>query len=149
MRTAEGRSLGEAVVFAGTEPCATDFTEKLSFGAVVLVEIVFGGIAAGTLTEIRNVRTGPASDRRNGFAIPPLNVRDEVAVIPRFIRDYFRKFIDLELLVSGRVGIIKCPLFERDVSADKVQKLADDLLLVIDKLKEIKYNVHEQFLLLV
>jgi len=45
------------------------------------------------------------------------------------------------------VGIIKSPLPERDISADKIQKPADLLMLVLNKLKEIKYNVHEQFLL--
>ena len=31
-----------------------------------------------------------------------------------------RKFIHFELLIFGRMGIIECPLFERDISADKI-----------------------------
>lgn len=35
-------------------------------------------------------------------------------------RFYDRKLMDFKLLVLWRVGIVECPLFERDISANKI-----------------------------
>ena len=43
-----------------------------------------------------------------------------------------RKFINLEFLVLRRMGIIKSPLFERNVSADKVNKPAVLLVKILN-----------------
>jgi len=47
---------------------------------------------------------------------------DEVLVCPVLPeRDDPRKFINLELLVFGGMGIVEIPLLKWDVSADKVE----------------------------
>ena len=53
------------------------------------------------------------------------------------------ELIHLELLVLGRMGIIKGPLFKRDISADKVDQPAVLLIKLVAELKKIQYNVHE------
>ena len=51
-----------------------------------------------------------------------------------------RELIHLELLVPGRMGIIKGPLFKRDISADKVDQPAILLIKLVAELKKIQYN---------
>ena len=50
-----------------------------------------------------------------------LVIKDEIFPVPVLLIGYdFGKLINLELLILWRVGIIKGPLLERDVSTDKV-----------------------------
>ena len=61
------------------------------------------------------------TDWKNLLAIAFFVVRDKVFVSPvlSVIRDQ-RELINLEFLVFGRMRIIKSPLLERNVSADKI-----------------------------
>jgi hypothetical protein len=46
--------------------------------------------------------------------------------------DDFGQFIHLELLVPGRMGIIKSPLLERDISAENTDQPAVLLIKLMD-----------------
>ena len=73
------------------------------------------------MTGCRNITLPVSEYRTNGFVITLLIIRNEIDPIPfLFIRYDFGKLINLEFLVLWRVGIIKSPLLERDVSTDKV-----------------------------
>jgi hypothetical protein len=74
-----------------------------------------------------------AEDRLYGLAVTPLIVRDKVFPIPVLFRgNNFWEFINFELLILWRMGIIKSPLLERDESTDKVNKPADLFMLVLN-----------------
>lgn len=112
---------GRETVFFRGELCVTDFAQALAFGTVIFIEEDFRGAAPGTGTVIRDMAFGTAVYRLDFFTIAFLVVRDEVFVSPLLFEiSYEREFINFELLVFGGVGIIKSPLFERDVSADKI-----------------------------
>lgn len=60
-------------------------------------------------------------DRHDLFAVAFLEVWDKVLVSPVLPeRDDPGKFINLELLVFGGMGIVESPLLKWDVSTDKV-----------------------------
>ena len=69
---------------------------------------------------VRNVTFRASADRTDFLTVAFFEVRDEVFVVPVLaeVSDQ-RKFINLELLILWRMGIIKSPLLERDISADK------------------------------
>ena len=69
------------------------------------------------------------------LTILPFDVRNIIPVIPWFVMKNLRKFINLESLIFRRMGVIKDPLFEWNVSADKVKKIANNSLLVLNVLK--------------
>ena len=110
----------EAVILLG-ELRVTDLTGELSLGTVVLVKIRLGSLTTGTGTVIGDVTFGSPFDGTDLLAVTFLKVRDEFFVSPVLteIRDQ-RKFINLVLLVFRGMGVIKHPLFEWDVSADKI-----------------------------
>ena len=70
---------------------------------------------------VRYVTFRAAADRTDFLAITFFEVRDEVFIVPVLaeVGDQ-REFINLELLVLWRMGIIEIPLFEGDISADKL-----------------------------
>ena len=109
----------------------TYFAEDLSFGTIVLVKIDFGSITSGALAVVRDVTFTTPPDRLYGLVIvliPPLEVLHEVTIIPGLHMEDQRQLIDFELLVFWGVGIIKSPLFERDVLTDKIYQ--PDILLI-------------------
>lgn len=112
---------GRETVFFRGELCVADFAQALAFGTAIFVKEDFRGAAPGAGTVIRDITFGTAVHRLYLFTIAFLVLRDEVFVSPLLFEiSYERKFINFELLVFGGVGIIKSPLFERDVSADKI-----------------------------
>lgn len=138
----------EAIVVIWREPGIADFTEQLAFRTVVLIEIDRRRFTARTRTILGNIAVFPAGDRFDEFTITLLPVRDQIFIGPILsIRLDKGEFIDLELLVFRRMGIIKGPLFERDKSADKADQPAILLIKVLAKLKKVKYNVHEHWIL--
>ena len=93
----------------------------MTFGAIVLIEKGLGSIAPGAGTVIRDVTFRAAADRSDFLTITLFKVRDEILIIPVLVEvGNQREFINLELLVLGRMRIIKSPLLERDISADKL-----------------------------
>ena len=115
---AEGR---EAVAFFGRETGITDLTEKLSFTAVVLVEVDGRGLTSGTGAFFRDDGIRASGNGLNGLAVAFLPVGYQILISPVLIIGLdLGEFIDFELLVPWGMGIIESPLFERDISADKV-----------------------------
>ena len=112
---------GRKPAFVRRKPGITDFTEKLSFGTIILVKEGFRSITTRTATAVWDNTGRTTADGKNLLAIAFLVVRDKVFVRPVLvvIRDQ-RELIDLELLVFGRMRIIKSPLLERNVSTDKI-----------------------------
>ena len=110
----------EAVILLGKLRVA-DLAGELTFGSVVLVEILLWSLTTGTGTVIGDVAFGPPFDGSDLLFITFFKVRDQFLISPVLaeIRDQ-RKFINLVLLVFRGMGVIKRPLFERDVSADKI-----------------------------
>ena len=107
-------------VFIRRECSGAYFAQDLSLRAVILVEIRFWSIAAGTGARIVDITCGPAMDRFDFLAILPLDVRDVIVVVPFLVIDDLWKFINFELLILWRMRIIESPFFERDISTDKI-----------------------------
>lgn len=62
-----------------------------------------------------------SGDRPNLFAVAMLQVRDQKLPVPFMLVELdCEKFIYFNFLVFGGMGIIKSPLLERDISADKI-----------------------------
>ena len=115
---------GETALLRG-ELGGADFAQELSFGTVVPVQVRFGSITAGTGAVIRDIAFRTASDRADLLAITLFIVGDEVFVVPVLAEvGHEREFVNLELLVFWGMGVIKSPLFERDVSADETDQPA-------------------------
>ena len=79
------------------------------------------GFAGRTYTVIRdfNFRTTPY--RLYRFAIFPGIIRVKILPVPGLLMIYdLWKLVDLEFLIFWRVRIVKSPLLERDISADKI-----------------------------
>ena len=100
----------------------TDLAQNLAFlPAIVPHEIVHRGVTGRAGTVLRDITLYSAEYRTYGFVIALLVIRDEILPVPVLLIGYdFRKLINLELLVLRRMGIIKSPLLERDVSTDKI-----------------------------
>lgn len=112
---------GRETVILLRELCVTDLTRELSLGTVVLVKILLWSLTTGTGTVIRDVTFGPPFDGTDLLFVTFFKVRDQFFISPVLaeIRDQ-REFIDLVLLVFRGMGVIKRPLFEWDISADKI-----------------------------
>lgn len=122
MRAFEDSGFGKAVILGWRKMCLADLAQNLTFFlAIVPHEIVHRGITGRTGTVFRNITLDPAEYRTYGFVIALLVIRNEVLPVPALLIGYdFGKLINLEFLVLWRMGIIKSPLLEWDVSADKV-----------------------------
>ena len=134
MRTTQRCCSGKSA-FIRAEFSGTDFTEKLSFGAVILVKIRLWSIATRTLAFIVDVTFRATGNRFDFLPITPFDVRYVVSVIPGIVMKNLRKFINLKFLILWRVGIIVNPLLEWNISADKVKKIANYLLLILNVTK--------------
>jgi len=111
---------GEPAVLHG-KFCITDLTEDLPFGTIVFIEEGFGSITARAGTVIGDVALRPAADRADFLTITFFVVGNEVFVVPVLaeVGDQ-RELINLKFLILGRVGIIKGPLLQRNISANKL-----------------------------
>ena len=120
VRTAQGKLLREAVLF-GREVGAAYFAAELSGFAIIAVEIKLRSTTGRTMAIIRDVAGFPPGDRLDLFAVTVFKVRDEELPVPLMLMKLDSgKFIDFKFLVFRGMGIIKCPLLEWDVSADKI-----------------------------
>ena len=116
---------------------ATDFTTYLtSLSAIIPGQIRFGSITGRAGAVIGYITFGSAEYRLYGFAVTLFVVRNEVIPFPiLFMGNDAGKYIYFEFLIFRGMRIVKRPLFQRDISADKIQKLTDYFLLVFDKIK--------------
>ena len=120
MRTAKGELFRKAVFFRG-EVGAADLTAELPGFAVVAVEIRFRCATGRATAIIWDVAGFPPGDRPDLLAVTMLKVRDQELPVPLMLMELDPgEFIDFKFLVFRGMGIIKCPLLEWDVSADKI-----------------------------
>jgi hypothetical protein len=137
MRALQNGSFGEPVIFGWRKMCLADFAQNLTFLlAVIPCKIIHRSITCRAGTVFRNIAFYTTKDRLDGFAVTLLVVRNKILPIPiLFIRDDFGKLIYFEFLILWRVGVIKSPLFKRDISANKVNKPTNLFMLVLNELK--------------
>ncbi|GAA6316929.1 hypothetical protein F310043J5_14350 [Anaerostipes hominis (ex Lee et al. 2021)] len=90
----------------------------------------------GATAYIWNITLGPAVDGTDFLTVTFFKVRNQFLVSPVLteISDE-RKLVRFEFLILWRMGIIKSPLPERNVSADKGKKIANHSLLVLNVVK--------------
>ena len=120
MRAAKSERFRKAVFFRG-EVGAADLTAKLSGFAIIAVEIRFRCAAGRTAAVIGDIAGFPPGNRTNLLAITVFKVRNQELPVPLMLMELDPgEFIDFKLLVFRGMGIIKCPLLEWDVSADKI-----------------------------
>jgi hypothetical protein len=134
MRALQNSGFGEEVIFGSRKMCLADFAQKLAFlFAIVPHQIIHGSITCRAGTVFWNITFHTAKDRLDSFVVTLPVVRNKIFPIPiLFIRDDFWKLIYFEFLILWRMGIIKSPLPERDVSANKVNKPANLFMLVLN-----------------
>jgi len=99
---------------------ATDFALILSIAAVIVIDILMRGTANRTHDIRRNDPAITSLDWSEFFLVSPEIVFEKEAVVLLMKGFDDRKLIDFEFLVLWRMGIVIGPLFERDISADKV-----------------------------
>jgi len=102
--------------------CLADLAQHLAFFlSIIPHEIVNRSITYGAGTVFRNITFHTSEYRSDGFVVSLLVVRNKISPVPiLLIGNDFWKFINLEFLILGRMGIVESPLFEWDVSTDKV-----------------------------
>ena len=93
----------------------------MTFVTVVAVKIRLWSITKRTGTVIGDVAFLTSCNRLDLYIVAVFEVRDEQSPVPFMVMKFdLGKFICFELLIFWRVGIIKSPLFKRDISADKL-----------------------------
>ena len=99
-------------------------------------EVWHGCVTARAGAVLRDIAFRAAPDGADLLAIAFFVVGDKFFISPVLpeVSDQ-RKLVDLELLVFGGMGIIKGPLLEWNVSADKHDQPAVLLVKVLNKLK--------------
>ena len=107
-------------LFTGNESLAADFALVLPVAAVIIVEVMVRSAAERTDGIFRDRPAITSLDGFHGSAILPEIVFEEE--LPVLFNEGFddREFVDPEFLILRGVGVVKSPLFERDISADEV-----------------------------
>ena len=106
--------------FAGNESLTTNFALILTVTTIVIVDVMMGGTAKWAYSFFGNRFTVTALNFLYRFTVLPLIVfKKELPIL--FDKSFDnRKLVNLEILIFWRVGIVESPLFERDVSANKI-----------------------------
>ena len=101
--------------------CVADLAEELTFGTIVLIEIDFRCTTTRATAVIGDLTPWVTTNRCNSLPITFFKVRNEILISPILseVSDK-RKLINFKFLILRGMGIIKSPLFKRDISADKV-----------------------------
>ena len=112
---------GREATFIRREMGVTDFAEKLSFGTIILIKERFRSITTRTAAAVRDIAGRATTDGKDLLTVALFVVRNEIFERPILaeVRNQ-GKFINLEFLIFGRMGIIKSPLSERKVFTDKI-----------------------------
>ena len=97
-----------------------NFTKSFS-GRKVINDLSFEVNKGGAFTVFWDVTLLTPGNRFNLLLIFVLKVRDEELPVPLIlVKSDTWEFIGLEFLIFWGVGIIKSPLLERDIFADKI-----------------------------
>ena len=126
---------------------AADLALELAFTTVIVIEVFMGSATDGADFIFGDSMTAAATHRFKFLAVTMLVVSQEELPVLFEERDDGRKFVDLELLVLGRLGIIMDPLRDGYEFTDKLQQKCDLFGLMLNDVKKIEYNVHEQLIL--
>ena len=119
MRATRGGKFGETV-FLRRELGFANLTKNLPFISIITVKIRLWSIAERAGTIIRDVAFFTPCNGFDLYVVAVLEVRDKQTPVPFMVIKFdLGEFICFELLVLGRVGIVKSPLLERDISTDK------------------------------
>jgi hypothetical protein len=129
------------------EGSAADLALVLTMTAVVVIEIVMGSTADRADFVLRNSVAAPAADRAELLAILVFIVSDQEFPVLFEEWENMWKPVDLEFLVFRRLGIIMDPLRDGNEFTNKLQQKCDLFGLMLNNVKKIEYNVHEQLIL--
>ena len=117
---AQGVLFGKTVVIRRKGGVA-DFALDLPGFTIVAIEVRLWGVAGRAFTVFWDVTLLTPGNRFNLLLIFVLKVRDEELPVPLIlVKSDTWEFIGLEFLIFWGVGIIKSPLLERDIFADKI-----------------------------
>ena len=123
---------GEAV-FRRREGGVADLALNLSLAAIVAVEVRLWSVAGRAATVFGNITFLPSRNRLDLLVVLVLKVRNEKLPVPVILAEADAwQDIRFEFLVLRGMGIIESPLFERDVSADKINQPAILLIKVLN-----------------
>ena len=112
---------GREAALSRRKPGSADLAEELAFGAVIPVKEWLWGVTTWTGAVLRDITFRAAADRTYFLTIALFVVRDEILVRPALTKICDEgKFVNFELLVLWRMGIVKGPLLKWNISADKV-----------------------------
>ena len=106
--------------FAGRESLTADFALVLTVSTIIVINVVMRSTTQRTDGIFGNGFAIATLDRLNRFLIFPVIVFEKE--LPVLFDKGFDdgKLINLKFLILWRMGIIKSPLFKRDISADKI-----------------------------
>jgi hypothetical protein len=111
VRAFKGTNFFESVVVR-TECSLAYLAQKLALLAVVFVKKRLRSLAGRARAVIGDVAPGTAANGFDGLTVPLFIVVVEVLPVPILVMvNNFGKLINLKLLIFGRMGIIKSPLF--------------------------------------
>ena len=132
MGTSQGELLSEAV-FIRRKVCIANLAFELSGLAVIAVKIRLRGTAGRAGAVLRDVTFFTAGDRFYLNMVSVFKVRDEETPVPFMMDDLdFWKLVHSKFLIVWRMRIIKSPLLEGDISADKVYQPAVLLVKILN-----------------
>ena len=135
MGTPEGEVLGEAV-FVRRKVGIANLAFKLPGLAVIAVKIRPRGTAGRAGAVLRDVTFFASGDRFYLNIVAVFKVRDEETPVPFMMNDLdFWKLVHSKFLIVWRMRIIKSPLLEGDISADKVYQPAVLLIKILNNRK--------------
>lgn len=111
VRAFKGTNFFESVVIR-TECSLAYLAQKLALLAVVFVKKRLRSLAGRARAVIGDVAPGTAANGFDGLTVPLFIVVVEILPVPILVMvNNFGKLINLKLLIFGRMGIIKGPLF--------------------------------------
>jgi hypothetical protein len=91
-----------------------DFTKNLAFPFTIVPHEIVNRSIVGTM--FRNIAFNTAENRFDSLMVALVIIADKILKVPfLFERDNFGKLVNLKFLILRRMGIIKSPLFERNI----------------------------------
>ena len=130
-----GKAERSSNLFGSNKSLSADLALELTVTAIVVVYVLMRGTAYRAYGIFGNSPAITALNRSDILLVFPEVVfeKEPIVLLDECFDDW--KFVYTEFLILWRVGIFESPLFQRDISADKVKKPADLLMLVLNKLK--------------
>ncbi len=121
---APGIAFEKAVVIR-REVGITDFAFALALPAIVAVKIGLWSIAGRTGAVFRDIALLAPGYGFDLLVVTGFKVGDKELPVPFTVVDLdIRELIGFKLLIFRGVGVVKSPLFERDIFADKMNEPA-------------------------